>query len=395
MLKRIRAASSIALLTFGAVMCALPGLMLLGYDGETVSATENRELTAPPGRPRDLSAVATWPARFESFVGDHFGLRAALVRGYNLMHVKAGVSPLNRVHVGKDGWLFLEQTRLGELNRGADPLSGPELERLVGSFEARHRFLAERGVGLAVLPLPDKNSLYPEFLPDSIKLVGPSRFAQFRTAALGADFHFVDALAVLDAAKAAGEQTYYRTDSHWNCRGAWLVYRALMQELRRAGYERGKLLDEGEVEFIRPENPRATDIVRNLLNLEGLIQEPYAYRCRVRESAEISATRPTDGRSFDYVYAAPPGKEHRRYRRTAPRDGSRVLVYRDSYANAMLPFLIHSFDEVIFAAPTRPMGFDPADIDRYQPDLVIYEFVERSLYYSPGEDSFSSSPAGE
>ena len=29
--------------------------------------------------------------------------------------------------------------------------------------------------------------------------------------------------------------------------------------------------------------------------------------------------------------------------------------------------------------------FDPADIERYQPDLVIYEFVERGLLYRPDD----------
>jgi hypothetical protein len=62
-----------------------------------------------------------------------------------------------------------------------------------------------------------------------------------------------------------------------------------------------------------------------------------------------------------------------------------VLIYRDSYANALVPFLIHSFGEVIYAATETKMGFDPADVDRYNPDLVIYEFVERGLFYPPDD----------
>ncbi len=385
MLERIRAISSIVLLAFLASVCAVPGLMLLRSDRETVSTAENRELAAVPALPSDWAALAEWPQRVEDFVGDHFGLRGTLVRGYNLIHVTAGVSPMRRIVVGKAGWLFLEQTRLGELNRGAVPLSAPRLARLIESFESRHRYLAGRGVAFAVLAAPDKHSLYPEYLPASLKIVGPSRFQQFRDAALEADFQLVDALAALQAAKAAGEPIYYRGDSHWNCRGAWVAYRALMAKLREAGYRGGRELDEAEVEFSRPEQPRATDLVRNLLNLDGLIEEPNDYVCRIAEPAEFIASRPDDDRVFDYVYAAPPGKEHRRYRRTTPRDHSRVLVYRDSYANAMLPFLIHTFDEVIYAAPPRPLAFDPADVDRYDPDLVIYQFVERSLYYPPND----------
>jgi len=37
------------------------------------------------------------------------------------------------------------------------------------------------------------------------------------------------------------------------------------------------------------------------------------------------------------------------------------------------------------------MGFDTADIDRYDPDLVIYEFVERFLVTPPDDTSILES----
>jgi hypothetical protein len=392
MLTRIRNISSILLITLFAALCIVPGLKLLQYDGDTLSTTENRNLAALPRLPGDIDSLLVWPKLFEDFVTDHFGFRSELVRFYNLLHVKLGVSPISRALVGKDGWLFLEQTRLADSNRGALPLSSAQLERLMDSFESRHRYLESRQKKLVVFPVPDKNSLYPEFLPDSVKIVGPSRLRQFRDATVSAEFQTADTLTMLESARQQGEAIYYQTDSHWNCRGAWFAYLALMKRIRDAGYQGGRMLAESEVEFIRPAKPHNTDIVRNLLNLEGRITEPYSYVCRIRHPDKIRATRPSDGQSFDYIYAAPPGTEHRRYQHTEPRDHSRVLVYRDSYANAMVPFLIHSFDEVIYAAPSVTMGFDPTDIERYDPDLVIYEFVERSLFYPPDDTLLLTEP---
>lgn len=373
------------MITLFATLSLLPGLMLFQYDGENQSATENRTLASWPGIPANVESLPEWPKRFESFVGDHFGFRNGLVRFYNLIHVKLGTSTVRRVLVGKDNWLFLEQTRLADSNRGAYPLTASQLDALIASFEQRHKYLEKRQKKFVVFPAPDKNSLYPEFLPGSVKIIGPSRFRQFRDAAMHADFHSVDSLLALETAKKTGEAIYYQTDSHWNCRGAWFAYLALMQEIRRAGYQGGTTLDESEVDFIRPEDPPATDLVRNLLNLDGYIDEPYSYICRIKSPADIEATRPSDGKEFDYVYAAPPGKEHRRYRRTEARDHSRVLVYRDSYGNALVPFLIHTFDEVVYAAPSEMMGFNPQDVEKYDPDLVIYQFVERGLFYPPDD----------
>ena len=156
-----------------------------------------------------------------------------------------------------------------------------------------------------------------------------------------------------------------------------------MEALRESGYRKGVMLDETDIEFIRLDPFYPTDIVRNLLGLQGWIPDGHGIRARVRDDSEYSASRGSDGRPYDYIYAPPPGQEDKHFKRGQPRDGSRVLVYRDSYGNAMLPFLVHSFDELIYARPPKNMSFDPADIERYQPDLVIYEFVERALYYTP------------
>ena len=368
--------------------------MLFQYDGENTSITENRLLAAWPGPPTGTATLPEWPVQFDSFVADHFGFRSDLVRFYNLIHVKLGTSTVKKVLVGKNNWLFLEQTKLADSNRGAYPFKADRLAALVASFEKRQKYLERLGKYFIVFPTPDKNSLFPEFLPDSVKIIGPSRFVQFRDAALAADFLSVDTLPALKAAKKAGEDIYFQTDSHWNCRGAWFAYLALMKTLRNAGYTGGKILDESEVDFIRPENPRGSDIVRLLLNLEGYIHEPLGYVCRIKSQAEITASRPSDGLKFEYVYAAPPRNEQRRYKHAQPRDNSRVFIYRDSYANALLPFLIHTFDELIYTSPEIMMGFDPADVELHNPDLVIYQFVERGLFYPPDDTLLETFESG-
>jgi len=362
-------------------LCLLPGVWLLGFDGTTQSLTENRELAGLPERPSSWQQTQEWPSQFDSFVADHFGGREELVRAYNLLHIKAGVSPIERALVGREGWLYLEQTYLGEANRGALPMDEAQMDALIDSFEQRRRYLEAQGRAFIVMPAPDKNSVFPEYLPRSLKKIGPSRFMQFLDAARAADIPMVDVLGALETAKNAGEAIYFKTDSHWNCRGAWFAYQELMRTLRENGYAGGTVLQESDMEFISPSPGYRTDIVNNLLNLYGLVEEPFSYLCRVRDAPEITAMNPADGTPLDYAYWPPPGREHRVYRRTQPRDHSRVLVYRDSYANAMLRFLVHSFDEVIYAAPAAHLGFDPEDVKKYDPDLVIYEFVERALFY--------------
>jgi hypothetical protein len=385
MKSRVRTISSLSLLLAFALLTALPGLALFKFDGTTRSLTENRDLADRPDVPRNREELFAWSGRFDAFVADHFGGRQTLVTGYNFLHVRMGLSPSPRALIGKKGWMFLEQTHLTDANRGALPLSEEQLEQLFASFELRQSFLDARGIAFMVMPVPDKHSMFPEFLPSSVEFVGASRLDQFRRAMGRRNFHFVDAYAALLAAKNAGDEIYFQTDSHWNSRGAWVAYQALMKRLHESGYQGGTLIDESNVEFIRLGLYHPTDIVKNLLGLSGWIPEAHGIRARVTDSGEVRAFRGSDGKEYDYLYSAPPGQEKKHFVRTEPRDGSRVLIYRDSYANAMLPFLVHSFDEVIYARAPKSMSFDPADIDRYDPDLVIYEFVERALFYEPDD----------
>ncbi len=381
----IRTIASSLLASIFAALCLLPGLMLLKFDGETRSLTENRELAGFPEWPASLNEAAAWSGKFDAFVADHFGKREKLVAAYNYLHVIAGVSPIDRALVGREGWLFLEQTRLKDANRGALPLSREKLDTLLGSFELRQEYLDSKNIGFIVMPVPDKNSMFPEYLPAKVDFVGPSRLEQFRDGMAQANFNSVDVTPRLQSAKAAGEEIYFQTDSHWNSRGAWFAYLALMDGLREAGYAGGTVLAESDVEFIRLDPYQPTDIVKNLLGLSGWVREDHGIRARVHESGEIRAFRAADGKEYDYLYGPPPGQEQKHFKRSTPRDGSRVLIYRDSYANAMLPFLVHSFDELIYARAPKNMSFDPADIERHQPDLVIYEFVERALFYAPDD----------
>lgn len=381
----IRTIASSLLASIIALLCLLPGLLLLEFDGETRSLTENRELAGLPGWPIDLDEAAAWSGKFDAFVADHFGKREKLVAAYNYLHLIAGISPVDRALVGREGWLFLEQTRLKDANRGALPLSQEKLDALLASFELRQAFLESRNTAFIVMPVPDKNSMFPEYLPASVKFVGPSRLDQFREAMKNADFNSVDVVPRLRSAKAAGEEIYFQTDSHWNSRGAWFGYLALMNGLRELGYPGGTVLAESDVEFIRLDPYQPTDIVKNLLGLSGWVREDHGIRARVHEPGEIRAFRASDGKEYDYLYGPPPGQEQKHFKRSTPRDGSRVLIYRDSYANAMLPFLVHSFDELIYARAPKNMSFDPADIERHQPDLVIYQFVERALFYAPDD----------
>jgi len=155
----------------------------------------------------------------EGMIATSNGLRYLLAHG-----------SVERVRVGRNGWLFL-----GEELRIPEEAAAWSRDRIALVAEAR-RALDERGVKLVVALVPDKARLYSSLVPASD--VPPTHAARYRDALLALrtrSIPVVDLLTPLSAAAKEGE-VYYRTDTHWNQRGAQVAAKSIAEVVRaRAG----------------------------------------------------------------------------------------------------------------------------------------------------------------
>lgn len=185
---------------------------------------ENRVLAPIPQFPRSADAWSSYPKAFERYMDDNFGFRRHLQRAYHRLIVASGTSPQDNILLGIDGWLFTAHMDLTPQHRGAMMLDGQTLNEYVDAFRAQRRWVESRGASYFVLPIPDKNTLYPEYLPEWARPSQPGRYAQLLTAMKESQEPFVDSLPALAAAKNRGEWIYWQTDTHWNCLGAFHAY---------------------------------------------------------------------------------------------------------------------------------------------------------------------------
>lgn len=136
----------------------------------------------------------------------------------------------SKVVRGRDGWLFYRPAIEAAVLRGKslNPLA---------AIRDYHDALAERGIQLLVVPVPNKESIYPdELIPDSSI---PHRrqeldklFAGLRAAGIDS----VDLRETLAAARAAGNDSqsplYLRQDTHWSPSGLALAARKIAAAAR-------------------------------------------------------------------------------------------------------------------------------------------------------------------
>ena len=162
-----------------------------------------------------------WTGPYERAMDDGFATRDAAVTlwatiGWALFHEgRYGVV------VGRDDWLFTVEEF--EQPPDADAIVAEKRTQVV----AVQQRLAEAGVRLVVVLVPDKSRLYAEKLDGLARRPQHAgRYQAFRTALLDAGIAAPDLLAPLAAARPA-TATHMRTDTHWSPAGAMIVAEAV------------------------------------------------------------------------------------------------------------------------------------------------------------------------
>ena len=232
----------------------------------------------------------------------------------------------------------------------------------------RQAFLASRGIPFLVVVVPEKYSIYPEYLPDwAVPRAARTPFDRVVTALAGdTQLHFVDLRAALRAAKGS-ERLYYQTDSHWNYLGATVGYGAFMPEV-------AKLLPGFSIAAVqRPRYVAGVDYYSG--DLAQMLGLPRQFReDDIAPLAKILATADSRCARLDpaansagidtFVYRCP----------NAPRHSA--LVYRDSMGIPLVPMLAENFSRTTFVTSAQ---LDAELVLRLRPDIVIEEMVERTL----------------
>lgn len=353
---------------FGVMVLAPAVTQLIGLSTDTT--TENRTLAPIPtiNSVRDLKFL---PKMSESYVNDRFGLRKNLVHLNSLVRYRLGLSSTREVVVGKDGWLFYTADKLMEQHTGADVFTPAELENWVKQMEADREWLAKRGIAFYIMIAPDKNTIYPEKLPDYPR-GAITRIDQLAARLRNSKLEFIDPRAELFRVKAAGEMVYTPGDTHWTERGAFVAYQMLMDRIRKKYPSIVPLtLDDFKISYGRP---MGADLAY-ILALDGDIEysvERMTPTVKSRQLApQTTAFRPGWGWRIT--------ENHNDL-----QDRPRLLVFGDSFTDYVLgpTMLYETFRDPVW---THHNGgtFNFNLVREFKPDIVLVQFAERYLHLIP------------
>jgi hypothetical protein len=188
----------------------------------------------------------------------------------------------------------------------------------------------------------------------------------------------LDTRVVLDVRQAmmlgkSKERLYHRTDTHWNQRGAFIAYQAIINALR------------SQVPAVPPPLTRA-DFDDSTRIAPG---QDLAAMMGLKRSMEEEDLRLNPKTPRRYVVTEPKGAyatagEGRIVTEIPGSNLPTAVMFRDSYTSWLAPFLSEHFSRIVYLWQN---DFDADLILKEKPDVVIHEMVGRHLYgYIPSPE---------
>ncbi len=313
--------------------------------GESKAGGNEVLSNAPEFKLKDGSWNENYLADLSSWINDRFFLRQEMITLDNVVTAQGfGTSGEKKVIVGKDGWLFFEDT-LDDYT-GTAPLSQRELFGVVKNIQLMNEYCQLNGRDFAFVIAPNKNSVYGEFMPD-----------------YGVKFDYRDAGKIMAALKQLGvktpdifeaigskpEQLYFKHDSHWNTKGAALGADVINKA------------------FGKSTNFFGSEFSKSRVNEGDLYGMLYPALRNTEKDWSLD-------RESDFIFTGTGKTPTSITITTQSEQEGKLLAYRDSFGSLLFPFLAESYGECHFS---RKTAYDLT----IESDYVMVELVERNLNY--------------
>lgn len=225
------------------VIIAIP-IVTTDFPGGKYSPTEQRNLAGfPISKNQETGEFDISRASIQNWISDNIGQRNNLIElCVNFKYKLLGQSTSEKVLIGKDGWLYYTMDNNIEIATGEYPLSQDDLKVIAENQQSISDYYKNMGISYVLMLTPSKVSIYPEYLPMNSKTVSTtpvdivSEYLRENTDVIV--YNSKDAL--LEAKNNGVGQLYHKTDTHWNEKGSYYVYRGLHKTM----VENGILDDE-------------------------------------------------------------------------------------------------------------------------------------------------------
>lgn len=246
-----------------------------------------------------------------------------------------------QVLLGKEDWLFYKSTEDGDPisdYQGTNHYDEATMQTIADKLTNERNQFTNYGIDFYILSIPNKSSVYPEYMPDTIERKDTTSRTDLLMKYLeeNTDLNVVDAKPTLVKAKKK-KPVYYKSDTHFNQIGAFLTVQALKDKID------GKTDSLKNVKFDKVMNNYSGDLAC-LCDMQDTFNDDIQYQL---DASTVN---------------------------TKIKSNKRILVIGDSFSEVMQSIMSQYFAEV---KTVNIWSFEPSLLDEYKPDVVVWEHAER------------------
>ena len=334
---------------------------LLFFLRPSVSDTEKRELTKFPAFTVESFASGEWTSQVSLWFSDTFPVRELMINANFALQNLYGIRD---EQISEEAYV---KNDTAYQYYGFDKTESDRYVKFINQFKAsvgNNATVYDLVAPLHYQIAPNKDELMSmnpnaDNGKDQIKYMY-SNLSGIKT---------VDAFSQIEAHN--NEYLYYRTDHHWTARGAYYAYVAFCQTkgitpTPLSDYER--LQFNGFLGTLYADNGKPADMAANPDYVEAFVPNGTNTIVVTEKSGNSTTYQivnkqtdtwyPTAGTKYNCFIAGdnPISKIHN----TQISDGSSIVVIKESYGNAFIPFLVDSY-EYIYIIDYRYWSGDLAD----------------------------------
>lgn len=356
---------------------------------------ENREPAKLPQLSSEALISGEFAAGFDNYVNDNIGYRGTLTSLSDDVKSCFGFTPrlVGKV-ISSTSDIGTEET----LETSLMLLNG----RVMEMFSKKPEVEAEYAKALNNIAsiLPENVKMYSMLVPTQLEFAQPIyRNAQDSqqqciediNAQLSSSIVPIDVYGKLKAAEEARDEgsddnLYFKMDHHWTMDGAYCGYEAFMEktgaqvlpkddfELKEGEDFYGTLYLKAKSDMEEPEPEKLYYYdVESVGNFDVVMRVVYDDGTETEYGKDAPIFDSTKDGYLFFLGGDQPVIE---ITNNNKKDGKTLIIIKDSYANALVPWLINNYKKVVLIDPRSFKGTLQKEIERYNPDeLAVVNYV--------------------
>ncbi|MGQ0828484.1 MAG: alginate O-acetyltransferase AlgX-related protein [Bacteroidota bacterium] len=335
------------------------------------ASLEKRELADFPSM--RIDNVWAFFFDFTDYFSDRFAYRNVSVSLISkFKYIVFAFSPVpNIVTLGKDNWLF--NTKPPTIMDTCDPLTEQQLKQIKMNLHITTKWFDQRNIKYYFTIIPYKSRVYPEMMPDQLRLrMRHANYIQLLNYLENdTTIRIIDCTQELIKGKKI-RPVYYKTDTHWNEYGAFLGYRKIIERVRQ---DFPQIIPLEISDFKIDSSTMSSGDLQFMLGFTNVITTPaYSLKLKRPITPIISDTGKINNLTGSYSRGSMPQSVNR----------LKLFMIRDSFTEHLKLYFTASFDKSIYYWNSTIPAIAAAT---EKPDIVIHEMLEqyilKSLELSP------------